>query len=48
MIPAEFTDRGDDLVYLPERHSAGLLLKVIEILADLFIVVGVVFVKESV
>ena len=48
MIPAEFANRVDDLIQLTERHSVHLLVELIEILADLFIVVGVVFVEAFV
>lgn len=38
MIPAEFTDRVDDLIHLPEGHSVHLLVEGIKIRFDLFVV----------
>jgi len=45
MIPAEFTDRVDDLVHLPERHSVHLLVELVEICADQLVVIGLIFVE---
>ena len=43
MIPAEFTDWVNNLIYLPQGHSVHLLVKLIEVRADLLIIVGIVF-----
>lgn len=48
VIPAQFTVWVDNLIHLPQRHTVHLLVELIEILADLFIVVGVVFVEAFV
>ena len=44
MIPAEFADRIDDVIHLPERHSVHLLVELMEVRTDLFVIVGIVFV----
>ena len=44
MIPAEFTDRVNDLIHLPERHPIHLPVELVEVRTDLFVVIGIVFV----
>ena len=43
MIPAELTDRINDVVHLPQGHPIHLLVELIEIRFDLFIVIGIMF-----
>ena len=44
MIPAQLTDRIDNFVHLPERHSVHLLVELMEVRTDLLVIVGIVFV----
>ena len=44
VIPAELTDRVNNFVYLPERHSIHLLVQLVEVRTDLFVIIRTVFV----
>ena len=44
MIPAQLTDWIDDPIYLPKLHTIHLLVELVEICADLLVVVWAVFV----
>ena len=44
MVPAEFADRVDDFVHLPQGHPIHLLVQLIEICFYLLIIIGAVFV----
>ena len=43
MIPAELTDRIDDVIHLPQGHSVHLLVELIEVRLYLLVVIGIVF-----
>ena len=45
MIPAEFADRVDDLIHLPQGHSVHLPVEFIEVRLYLLVIVGIVFVE---
>jgi len=44
MIPAEFTDRVDDLVHLSQGHPIHLLVEYVEVGFYLLVVVGIIFI----
>lgn len=46
IIPAEFADRVDDLIHLPERHSVHQLVELMEVMFELVIVHRIGFGKS--
>ena len=44
IIPAELADRVNNVIHLPQGHSVHLLVKLIEVRADLLVVVWAVFI----
>lgn len=44
MFPAEGADRVDNTIHVPERHAIHLLVELVEVRADLFVVIGIVFI----
>lgn len=44
MLPAEFTDWVNDLIYFPERHAIHLPVEFVEVRTDLFVVIEIVFI----
>ena len=44
MIPAELTDRIDDVIHLPQGHPVHLLVKLIEVCLYLLIIIWIVLV----
>ena len=44
MISAQFADRVDDLIHLPQGYPVHLLVEFVEVSFNLLVVIGIVFV----
>ena len=44
MIPAQLTDRVDNLIHLLQGHAVHLPVEFVEVFLDLFVVIGIVLV----
>ena len=48
VIPAELTNRIDNLVHIPDGHSVHLPVKFVEIRFDFIVVIGAIFIEALV